>query len=280
MSGLFKLPPEIRQRIYEEILVVGKVFPYTLSESYNENDCDYDASLTPRERGGYEAPTIALLLVCKAIHSEAEPVLYRQNKFVLPAFGLTARFFNRSLHNDTRREWVKSVQVGFVAWDLTKADREATLDEQLRLTRDKMLFPDGNYVWPHAGVKNWDQNMHEAYKVCLSSVVWPRKASFILEHLQLHELAIRFDDAKCIKDCCCMRKDAIKAMARGFAMGPPKILKLGSLGDATETAGKIIRLWTSMRLSPSPFDVKVEEEKEVTSLLDVVDFQLDRYFSD
>lgn len=114
MSSLFKLPPEIRQRIYEEILDVGKVFPYTLGESYNEYDCDDHDDLTARGFAGHEATKVALLIVCKGIHAEAEPVLYRQNRFVLPASDLTARFFNRSLHNDTCGDWVKSVEIGLI----------------------------------------------------------------------------------------------------------------------------------------------------------------------
>lgn len=277
MSSLFKLPPEIRQRIYEDILVVGKVFPYTLGESYDEYECDYDDELTERELACYEAPEVGLLLVCKTIHAEAEPLLYRRNTFVLPPSDLTARFFNRSLHNDTRRGWIKSVEVSFEASDLTRDDREATLDEQLELTRDDMLFPEKGEgdAWLHPDVDNWAQNMHESYKECLSLVVWPRKAAFILDHLQLRELVVDFGAATCIEDCCCIRKHGIQAMAAGFAKGLPEILKLVGLYGATVAAEGVIRLGTSMRLSRIPLCKKVEAEEEMASLREFIDLELE-----
>lgn len=73
----FDLPTEIRVMIYQEVLVVGKVF-YTPDE--------YDVWNGKRCRGHqlYHKPELQLLRVCKQIHAEAEPVYLSKNFFVLP----------------------------------------------------------------------------------------------------------------------------------------------------------------------------------------------------
>jgi hypothetical protein len=68
------LPPEIRNMIYKEILVVGKIFYPELDPYDNRLHYDFD----------YKKPQFALLRVCKQIHSEAEPLYLGMNLFVLP----------------------------------------------------------------------------------------------------------------------------------------------------------------------------------------------------
>ena len=63
------LPPEIRNMIYEELLIVGKVF----YGYYSPN------------RSGYRSPQLTLLRVCKQIHAEAEPLFLSKNLFNLPS---------------------------------------------------------------------------------------------------------------------------------------------------------------------------------------------------
>lgn len=99
--------------IYAELLIVGKVFPYTFSETISEYDLgvesDDDETIeTMMDCSGCAAPFVDLLTVCKAIHKDAEPILYQRNILVLPASDLTPRFFKCSLHNDIRRSWIKS----------------------------------------------------------------------------------------------------------------------------------------------------------------------------
>ncbi|KAF2273417.1 uncharacterized protein EI97DRAFT_503494 [Westerdykella ornata] len=71
------LPLEIRFMIYEEVLVVGKVF-YTPT--------DYDLSNGERcdNYQSFKKPELQLLKVCKRIHAEAEPIYLAKNLFVLP----------------------------------------------------------------------------------------------------------------------------------------------------------------------------------------------------
>ena len=69
MFNFHALPIEIRLMIYEECLVVGTIYPYSLS----------DTDETAQESIGCDLPAVALLQVLKTIRSEAEPVLYHRN---------------------------------------------------------------------------------------------------------------------------------------------------------------------------------------------------------
>lgn len=71
------LPVELRVMIYEEVLVVGKVF-FTPDKHDLENGkrcSDYKL---------FRKPELQLLRVCKQIQSEAEPIYASKNLFVLP----------------------------------------------------------------------------------------------------------------------------------------------------------------------------------------------------
>lgn len=270
MSIFFTLPPEIRHKIYEECLIVGKVFPYKFRDYYRDYDYDRNDDSTVHMVACFRVPEVALLLVCKDIQAEAEPLVYQRNTVVLPASDLTARFFKRSLYNDTRKAWVKSVEMEFEAADLTRDEGKILLDEDLKLTKDDILFrtESGLGVGPQRSVNAWAEDLHEAYKVSLSSLVWPLKASLVLDHLQLRELVIDFRDARCSESCCCMKKDALDAISVGFAMGVPKTLTLIGLGEAGETAKDIVRLSSLMRYSRSQDDRKALESELNGSELD------------
>lgn len=78
-SRFLSLPAELRVRIYEELLVVGKVFlddhgRYTHHETPpREIDMNY-----------YRKPSLAILRVSKLVHEEAEEVYLSKNLFVFP----------------------------------------------------------------------------------------------------------------------------------------------------------------------------------------------------
>ena len=248
--------------IYSNLLIVGKVFPYNLAESYDEYECDYDDDLTARELAGYEAPEVALLRVCKTIHFEAEPLLYKYNIFVLPPSDLTARFFKRSLHNDFRRAWVKSVVLSFDASDLTRDDREMILDEQLKEVRDDMLFPEISGGWE----LNFKESLHEAYMARLVDCVWPAKARLVLDFLHCKKLVIDFRNSECVEGCCTQRIDAIRALHHGFAHGMPEVISLRGVPAAAELIVDLIQNWTCRRLRNVAF-VEEENDLEAVSLM-------------
>ena len=142
MPTFLDLALEIRQMIYSYCLVVSKNFPYTVTETYNEYEHDFDDGLTNQELSDCQDPFDALLSVCRRVRLEAEPTLYQRNTIVLPASDLTARFFKRCFYNDACRAWVKSVDISLDASDMSRSDREAVLDEELAFVRDDILFPD------------------------------------------------------------------------------------------------------------------------------------------
>lgn len=71
------LPTELRVMIYEEVLVVGKVF-------YSPSRHDILNGKRCRGHKLFRKPELQLLRACKQIHTEAEPVYLSQNLFVLP----------------------------------------------------------------------------------------------------------------------------------------------------------------------------------------------------
>jgi hypothetical protein len=71
------LPTELRCLVYEELLVVGKVFfRYEWPSRINSRRYKHEAY--------YRAPSLAVLRVCKLVHQEAEPIYLSKNLFVLP----------------------------------------------------------------------------------------------------------------------------------------------------------------------------------------------------
>ena len=255
------LPPEVRRLVYAECLVVGKIFPYTVSERYHDYDDLDDEEETSLELSGCEVPYVALLQVCKRIREEAEPMLYQQNIVVLPVCDLTRLFFKRSLHDDIRKSWVKSVELKFLGADLTRRDREVVLDAQIALRRSDLLFPE---KCPRMTLDSGlEHDVHVEYNRRLVQVAWPRKALYVLDNLALRKIHLNFDRSACNEDCCVMKGEALRAMEGVFAKGMPVNVKITGLGDATDGLGnahrvtyrKVMAKWTSMRRQEDdPYD--------------------------
>jgi len=71
------LPTELRVMVYEELVVVGKVF-YTPDAYAVANEKRF------KHWTSYRAPSLAILRVSKQVHNEAEEVYLGKNLFVLP----------------------------------------------------------------------------------------------------------------------------------------------------------------------------------------------------
>ncbi|KAL2037454.1 hypothetical protein N7G274_009734 [Stereocaulon virgatum] len=250
MSSLFRLPLEVRQMIYARCLVVGKVFPYTYAERYDEYEYDYDDEETGLELSGCEEPWVPLLRVSRAVREEAEPMLYQRNTFFLPACDLTIRFFKRSLHNDLRKAWVKSVVLALDASDMTRYDRGIVLDKHLELRRDEMLFPERAYddaFWPEE--ESFKENLHLAFNDRLGDVVWPRKASYVLKNLSLNDVIFDFRGSACIEGCCDMQLKALSSIVKGFAMGRPMKVEVLGMEPWRQLWERVIAKWPAIQKS-------------------------------
>ncbi|KAF1851467.1 uncharacterized protein K460DRAFT_362209 [Cucurbitaria berberidis CBS 394.84] len=71
------LPPEIRNMIYEELVVVGKIFYAPDSYDISNNQRFHEYKL-------FRKPELQLFRVCKQVHEEAENLYLSKNLFVLP----------------------------------------------------------------------------------------------------------------------------------------------------------------------------------------------------
>lgn len=208
--------------IYKYCLVVSKVFPYTLNETYNAIHHWYGPNTTKRDALGYEPPEVSILRACRSIYQEAEPILYQNNTFVLPIGRLTAQFFEVSLNTDTRRAWVTSVQIGLEPQDMTLKHREKVLDERIFIARQDLLYPS---AWD---LRDFADKLHDAYTAHLRTVLWPQKVAPLLMFLRLEKLVIDTEHCRCIQGCCTMIFQAqsvlYSAFRNGFIHGTPEDL--------------------------------------------------------
>ena len=223
--------------VYEECLVVGQIYPYSLS----------DVDETAQEVTGCDLPTVALLQVSKTIRREAEPLLYQRNHFLLGRAEISRRFFERCLNTPTRKLWFKSVIMWLKFDDHSRADRKAILDTELGLAREFMLFPERVY----SQQVPWEEKLHDAYKKHLGEIVWPQKLLPLLDYCSLSKLVLYISRAVCHTDCCAMSYHAVLSFRKGFAMGFPTHFVIGGLGNGKAASEKLIRSWTARRLTVS-----------------------------
>lgn len=74
---LIDLSMELRLQVYEELLVIGKMF-------FTSKGFTKDTDARCRDYKAYRKPRLAILRVFKAVHCEAEDVCLARNLFVLP----------------------------------------------------------------------------------------------------------------------------------------------------------------------------------------------------
>ncbi|KAF2114707.1 hypothetical protein BDV96DRAFT_83551 [Lophiotrema nucula] len=100
------LPAELRVIIYEEVVVVGKIY-------YTPDQYDYHNGI--RHLGTFRKPELQFLRVCKQIHSEVEKIYLSKNLFVLPIGWEESGPFNtspnRSLFSPAGFHLVKNISI-------------------------------------------------------------------------------------------------------------------------------------------------------------------------
>ena len=107
-SYFLDLPPELRIRIYEEVLVVGKIFLRDHNRYTHYND-------PPREMDMryHRKPCLNILRVSKLVHEEAEQVYLSKNLFVLPVGWITHRPFTGAFGTSLDNKWSMFSKNGF-----------------------------------------------------------------------------------------------------------------------------------------------------------------------
>ena len=239
MARFYHLPLEIRQMIYRECLIVGEIYPYSLS------DAPQPDTETPQDKTGCELPSVALLQVSKTIREEAEPMLYQKNVLRLGSAEVTRKFFERSLNTPERRMWLKSVRTRLDFRDITKANRQSVLERQLSLLQTRMLFPEKN-----RSTIVIEEILHKEYTNCLAESMWPRKLSPLLEDCKLEMFSVDFSQARCPGRCCPINARAVLAFRKGFANGvPEELLLIGLNQGEMKESRKQIKVWTNWRLT-------------------------------
>lgn len=78
------------------------------------------------------------------------------------------------------------------------------------------------------------KKLHQANKIHLIDISWPRKVAPILQHLQLDTLIINIDCSKYEDDCCTLYADAVMALAEVFALRMPKKLEVFGISDLVD----------------------------------------------
>jgi hypothetical protein len=101
------LPVELRDMVYEELVVVGKIF-YTPDEYAVMTEKRF------KDWKSYRVPCLAILRVSKQVHDEAEKVYLGKNLFVLPDQATSRQPFIQSVHcNNGGREPGTKIHIPF-----------------------------------------------------------------------------------------------------------------------------------------------------------------------
>lgn len=212
---------------------VGEVYPY-----YKVSSADVV----------HRSPCVQLLRTCKAIHEEAEPVLYR-NTFVLMTFDAVEKLFNNCLYTHSRRLWLRSVTIRFFynGINVDTAIHEALL---------KMMDEDIEDLPDDSPNTRFMRILHKMVKVRTTELYWRPMVALVLENLKPVRLELDLRDSFCFKGCCGMQASAIGCFMSGFNLGAPSTVKLRGLNGfddsvpetiADELACKLFTLWTLER---------------------------------
>lgn len=193
-TGFLDLPAEIRCNVYKELLVVGRVY------YKNEWQCEYrDKRESGREK--YLEPSLAILLVCKLIHGEAEQVYLKGNMFVFPSgwlkyapFKATSHRFNkRYLFSERGFKYVRNISITVEYGEYKEDVRE--LPELEFVTR---INPDGTETLDFATGPHNDHLIEDAQamnKALCKFDRTPEDVSFEVVELDFHWLS-------CNLGCC------------------------------------------------------------------------------
>lgn len=132
-----ELAVEVRLMIYNYCLAIEKVFPCHKAQKKRDTAEKaefleypkpniYQASVHGRNKAvlplpkDYATPDMPLLAVNKTICTEARPIVYQQNTFVLPKAFYAAKFFMNALPSPVKKLWLKSVELDLCDEDMSR----------------------------------------------------------------------------------------------------------------------------------------------------------------
>ena len=126
-TSFFDLPPELRTMIYEYCVLDDKIRPY----EYANKRMQVPGYETPKEPPR-SAALVTWSKVCRRTRMECEPILYGKNTIFLPGGYLALEFFDKCLHNEVRRSWVKSIEILWSGYDVLHYDHAVYLSNHIR----------------------------------------------------------------------------------------------------------------------------------------------------
>lgn len=191
MTHFLRLPPEIRFKIYEYCLVVGKIYPYRWKQSVTEEHASIPHAIE-------EHPLLCIGLVGanRLIYAETSSIVYKCNTVVLPDAPLTAMFFQKCLDDTQKRLWLKSIELGFSPSDMPAS------------VKNSLIQPSHSFSQQHASL------LHH-----IGHIIWPAKIAVILDHTKLENLTVNLSKCGCPMDCCPSHYKALSGFRKGFASG-------------------------------------------------------------
>ena len=218
-----RLPPELRLKIYRCLLFVGKVAPYSNSEA--------KALL----------PYVPVLRVCKAILSEAEPVVY-ENTFILLYDTAVQKLFDRTLATPARKLKLKSVEMSLEYKCPSLYCRQNISMRELSERFIRTGTPDSEMRCP---LRSKERE------------TWPAKIDLVLEKLTLDRIVLDMSQSTCSGSCeCKMAAISIMYFNKGFALQAPKSVEIKGWDAGGEEAEAMVhdclRVWTSKRTMGDP----------------------------
>ena len=156
-SRFLQLPLVVRNMIYEELLVVGKVYPFPCPEDFGISISSSNPPiLDPRYQGVTTAriPELQILRLCRQIKEEGERFYLEKNLFVLPRIaaqcGLPFQsFLLKEIPNGTERPWslpssaVKYLRFLSITFDFRDEDKSMAA---MLTRRDGGLSGDSEFI--------------------------------------------------------------------------------------------------------------------------------------
>lgn len=238
------LPVELRLRVYEELVVVGKVF-------YTPEEASLDSIARFEGYSAYLKPSLAILRVSRTVHNEAEYVYMSQNLFVLPfefehqyPFGNHGTLDHRLIFSERAIHHVKHVGVEI------RSAYSLTMDRSYWNWKEKQ---DPGCFDPMTGTERLELAHHHALVSYWEAFHW--LSSNILDMDVLQTIELDFTGAYCPLGCCRLveiNKDLAKLFSR---MKSVRILGLRH-EDEKET---LLTTWSTETIFDENYDESLEE---------------------
>ena len=201
----------------------------------------YQASVHGRDKAvlplpkDYATPNMSLLAVNKTIRTEARPIVYQQNTFVLPNAFYAVKFFMKALPSPAEKLWLKSVELEWCDEDMSVSTKNKFANNMM-LDQPQALFYSYRHNEDHvrSSVLDWTNMQHNNWKNHLGHVIWPTKLYPLLESTNLDQITVHINNSLCPMGCCCMQQMAIVCFRKGFANGMVKQFNLCGLDTIHE----------------------------------------------